>query len=501
MYKKGSVVWLILIVFAISLISINVLAEEASKELSIIAAPETGTAPLTVDFSLNQAADTYSWDFTSDGIADSTKAAPQQTYPEEGDYTVTLNVSLAEQSYLLHKTIQVKKSISISAVANPSSGKAPLTVQFTAIANGKEPQSYSWDFNNDSTIDSTQQNPTYTFAKPGDYEIKLKVTDAEKNTAAASLLLAVTKYNSHLNLTSYFPKTINLGENQITFLVANTGEEIINDISAKIIGEGVQYLTSTSIPVLNPGDQDSLTVKINILQASDLSATAKILEKSFPLSFTINEQIVYNKEELQTKLNQLKEQLKQEESIYYEKKAQGYQVSEVFDSIKSLQALIQTTQQQILTGQLAAAQVGSDLTAAAITDLSSDLGNVQKPKVTIMAWLKDNSLAITATVAALGTLSGIAVKLMFHVTKAKNQVKEQAQKLGEDVRKKFPLRRKKEEENNNEKKENNRDKNEEKIAEDDNGDNNKDNKVLSSSEPLENPKLAEDLTEKSEVQK
>ncbi|MEK6969706.1 MAG: PKD domain-containing protein [Nanoarchaeota archaeon] len=445
MSKKSRVVWLILFTLAISLISINVLAEETSKELSIIAAPETGTAPLTVDFSLNQAADTYSWDFTSDGIVDSTEAAPQQTYPEEGDYSVTVNVSLAEQSYLVHKTVQVKKPISISAVANPSSGKAPLTVQFTAIANGKEPQSYSWDFNNDSKIDSTQQNPTYTFAKPGDYEIKLKVIDAEKNTAAASLLLAVTKYDSHLNLTSYFPKTISLGENQITFLVANMGEEIVNEVGAKIIGEGVQYLTSTSIPVLNPGDQDSLTVKINILQAGELSATAKILEKSFPLSFTITEQVVYNKEELQLKLNQLKEQLKQEESIYYEKKAQGYQVNEVSDSIKSLQALIQTTQQQILTGKLADAQVGSDLTAAAITDLSSDLGKVQKPKVTVMMWLKENSLAITATVAALGTLSGIIVKLTFHVSKAKDQVKEHAQKLSGDVRKKFSLRRKEEE--------------------------------------------------------
>ncbi len=453
MYKKSGWVGLILLI-CLSLTS--VIAEEASPEQVIIVSPETGTAPLTVAFSLNQVMDTYAWDFNSDGIIDSTEAAPQQTHTKEGTYTVTLNASLAEQSYLLHKTIEVKKAIGISAIANPSSGKAPLTVQFTAVGNGKEPQLYSWDFNNDTTIDSTQQNPTYTFSKPGDYEIKLTVTDADKNSAVASILLAVTKYDSHLNLTSYFPKILNLGENQITFLISNTGEEIINEVSAKIIGEGVQYLTSTSIPALNPGDQDSLTVKINVLQTGSLSATAKVLEKGFPLSFTVNEQVTYNKEELQTKLNQLKEQLKQEESVYYEKKAQGYQVSELFDVIKTIRTQIQTTQQQILIGKLADAQIGSDLTAAAITDLSTNLVNAQKPKVTIMAWLKENSLAITATVAAFGTLSGIVVKLMFHITKAKNQVKEQAQKLGEDVRKKFPLRRKKEEENG-EKKENNND--------------------------------------------
>lgn len=57
----------------------------------------------------------------------------------------------------------------------PTSGLAPLNVQFTGASTGSI-TSYAWDFNNDGTIDSTIQSPSYSYANPGIYTVKLTVT-------------------------------------------------------------------------------------------------------------------------------------------------------------------------------------------------------------------------------------------------------------------------------------------------------------------------------------
>lgn len=62
--------------------------------------------------------------------------------------------------------------------ANTTSGYAPLTVQFTDLST-EEPTSWSWDFENDGTLDSTVQNPVFTYATPGLYTVKLTATNSK----------------------------------------------------------------------------------------------------------------------------------------------------------------------------------------------------------------------------------------------------------------------------------------------------------------------------------
>jgi uncharacterized delta-60 repeat protein len=57
----------------------------------------------------------------------------------------------------------------------PTSGTAPLTVDFTDTSTGTV-TSWEWDFDNDGTADSTVQNPSYTYSNPGSYDVKLTVT-------------------------------------------------------------------------------------------------------------------------------------------------------------------------------------------------------------------------------------------------------------------------------------------------------------------------------------
>ena len=60
--------------------------------------------------------------------------------------------------------------------ASPTSGNAPLTVQFTDASTGG-PTSWQWDFQDDGSIDSTQQNPSFVYTNPGTYSVKLNVSN------------------------------------------------------------------------------------------------------------------------------------------------------------------------------------------------------------------------------------------------------------------------------------------------------------------------------------
>ncbi|WP_155396543.1 PKD domain-containing protein [Methanosarcina barkeri] len=148
----------------------------------------TGKAPLDVQFidASTGNISSYAWDFDNDGTVDSTEQNPVHIYTAAGNYTVNLTVSNADGSDSEVKTeyIIVSEPLSGSPVANftanMTSGKAPLTVEFTDISTGS-PTSWQWDFNNDGTVDSTEQNPIYTYAAAGTYTVNLTVTGPDGN--------------------------------------------------------------------------------------------------------------------------------------------------------------------------------------------------------------------------------------------------------------------------------------------------------------------------------
>jgi glucose/arabinose dehydrogenase len=81
------------------------------------------------------------------------------------------------------------------ATANPTSGPAPLTVQFTG-GGSSDPDgdaiTYSWDLNGDGTYgDSTAANPSFTYATAGTYTARLQVTDA-RGASSVSAPITIT---------------------------------------------------------------------------------------------------------------------------------------------------------------------------------------------------------------------------------------------------------------------------------------------------------------------
>ncbi|WP_011308635.1 PKD domain-containing protein [Methanosarcina barkeri] len=145
----------------------------------------SGTYPLSVQFTdLSENATEWLWDF-GDGT-NSTEQNPVHTFSEAGNYTVNLTVSNAEGNDSEVKTeyIIVSEPLTGAPVADftatPTSGNAPLTVNFTDASIGNI-SSYSWDFNNDGTVDSTEQNPIYTYDAVGTYTVNLTVSNADGN--------------------------------------------------------------------------------------------------------------------------------------------------------------------------------------------------------------------------------------------------------------------------------------------------------------------------------
>lgn len=64
-------------------------------------------------------------------------------------------------------------TIAANFTASPTSGNAPLTVQFTDESTG-DIDTWSWDFGDGGT--STAQNPKHTYENPGTYTVSLTVT-------------------------------------------------------------------------------------------------------------------------------------------------------------------------------------------------------------------------------------------------------------------------------------------------------------------------------------
>jgi PKD repeat protein len=158
----------------------------------------SGAAPLTVQFT--GAADggtppyVYSWDFGE--RSPSLDQNPSHTYAGEGVYRVELTViddTGATATDSLTVTVSpVAEGLIASASADTISGIAPLTVHFAGSASGGTPPytSYAWELG-DGTA-SAVENPSHTYAGPGNYVASLTVTDSASAVATASLSITVS---------------------------------------------------------------------------------------------------------------------------------------------------------------------------------------------------------------------------------------------------------------------------------------------------------------------
>ncbi|TDV53672.1 ThuA domain-containing protein [Actinophytocola oryzae] len=90
-----------------------------------------------------------------------------------------------------------------TASGTPTSGQAPLTVQFSSAGSGDpdgQPVTYSWDFGDGGT--STAANPSHTFTANGQYNVQLTVTDPDGRTGVANVPVSVGNTAPTVRLTA-----------------------------------------------------------------------------------------------------------------------------------------------------------------------------------------------------------------------------------------------------------------------------------------------------------
>ena len=157
-------------------------------EANFTATPAEGVVPVEVQFtdqSVGQI-DQWQWDFDNDGVIDSTLQNPRHYYDEPGKYTVNLTVINSAGADYGIVYLWFFLPLKVDFVAEPT------VVEYTYVHFLDKSQgnvtSWSWDFDSDGVIDSSEQNPWHRYSKDGDYTVTLTITGPDRE-------LSITKEN------------------------------------------------------------------------------------------------------------------------------------------------------------------------------------------------------------------------------------------------------------------------------------------------------------------
>jgi PKD repeat protein len=164
--------------------------------------PTTGTAPLTVQFNDTSIGEITSWNWSYGD----TSAWFNTTIPGErnvthqyilpGEYKAQLVVMNSAGNSTANQTITVtQKSPVASFDTDPTTGTAPLTVQFNDTSIG-EIISWNWSYGDTSAWFNTtipgERNVTHPYILPGEYKAQLVVMNSAGNSNASRLITVAT---------------------------------------------------------------------------------------------------------------------------------------------------------------------------------------------------------------------------------------------------------------------------------------------------------------------
>lgn len=161
------------------------------------AAPENGTAPLDVtftDLSTPGSSPITGWLWVFGDGATSAEENPVHTYVNAGRYDVSLSVVSAVGSAITTKAGCITVTLPPSAAfsGTPTTGTAPLEVNFTdlSVPGSASIASWMWDFGDGGV--STEQNPIHTYTSSGTFGVSLTVaTGVGNSTEVKSAYISV----------------------------------------------------------------------------------------------------------------------------------------------------------------------------------------------------------------------------------------------------------------------------------------------------------------------
>ncbi len=160
----------------------NVAVSDSGVIARISATPSAGEVPLSVEFdgsaSTSSKGDiiSYVWEF-KDAAPISAGAKISREFRTIGVFPVKLTILTSEMEKA-EKTIYISvrgKSLQAGFDATPMVGEAPLKVSFDPQKSTGNIREYYWDFGDGQ--ESYINRPEHTFVQPGDYIVKLRITD------------------------------------------------------------------------------------------------------------------------------------------------------------------------------------------------------------------------------------------------------------------------------------------------------------------------------------
>ncbi len=113
----------------------------------------------------------YDWNFGDNKGYSNSKDSVSYTYGHWGSFKVKLYVTSGICSDSAEQTILLKAPIPIADFDSSAAGCSPVTVFFHN--NSQYANTYLWDFHDGTT--SEKENPSHTFAEPGDYNVVLTI--------------------------------------------------------------------------------------------------------------------------------------------------------------------------------------------------------------------------------------------------------------------------------------------------------------------------------------
>ncbi|MBR9919974.1 MAG: PKD domain-containing protein [Bacteroidetes bacterium] len=183
--------------YDVSLIVYNPVGSDTISMNNLITVDEGPTADFTVAVdestitltNLSTNANSYEWDF-GDGET-STDENPIYTYPEDGEYLVTLIAFNDCGPDTLSIPVVILTLPTADFSASPTDGCAPLTVDFTNLSSDNA-LSYAWEFPGGNPSSSTDVNPSVVYENAGTYSVTLIATnDSGSDTLTMTDLIFV----------------------------------------------------------------------------------------------------------------------------------------------------------------------------------------------------------------------------------------------------------------------------------------------------------------------
>lgn len=180
-----------------------------TMEMSLIASPTQGPAPLEVEFLADvdeyHDCDIVCWDFNDGTYIENSETMMTHTYDQPGTYVVQCLV-IDEQDYgddntvLDSITITVTEpsngDLAVTISADPTEGcpldeEEMLFVDFTStVTGGEPPYTFAWDFGDGYPTDippATDEDPTHGYTVASNtYTVQLTVTDSQSTEAVSN---------------------------------------------------------------------------------------------------------------------------------------------------------------------------------------------------------------------------------------------------------------------------------------------------------------------------